>query len=191
MTTVKLTLTDIALLSLLRQGGANGYVDIEHVAVDASMLAPSDFRLRHYPDHPDVDAVRRALARRPDIVLTGDGGRTRMLTPQGLADARRAEAAMNEPEARAGTTRRSAPASVQRLLRHAARRRWSDLGIAGLDREDVVDLLLGSPGDSVDLLRQRAQRARTQAIEWGHEDLAKMLSEIETVLAQLFAREGP
>lgn len=182
-----ITHTDVALVALLRRGGDQRLVDVEHVAVEALSISPQGFRLRHYPEHPDLEATRVALHREPGTsrkghrwVITGDRGRARMLTAEGLIRAQHAEEALRTAasEPTKAAPQRTFPSAIARMLRHPALARWQSGGIATVDGEDVADLLLVAPGETADALRRRAARARTTALSWGQHDLAKMLEEI-------------
>lgn len=85
---------DFLLLGFFLAGGAETYVDIEHVAVKLFELAPTQFSWRLYPQYPSLEAVQRAIGngrirhgyryvRRPQSSKSTE----RMLTAEGIARA--------------------------------------------------------------------------------------------------------
>jgi len=173
---------DYVMLALLRIGGAEHFVDIEHLAVEAYRLAPTLFRWRHYPEFPSVEVVRTALRHARDrsevqLYIAGDGGRSRMLTAAGLERARNFERSLQlsptTPEE--GTLRRPVNRELLRMERHPGFAKWKSQGIGAVNRHDLADLLACSPSSGREVFIRRLERVRTIAVDWGRAELAAFL----------------
>src|SRR5579862_3677341 len=80
---------DILLVGLLLAGGAEKYVDIEHIANACYRIAPTQFRWRLY-DYPSLESVQRGVGNlrrmsgEPFITKPKSNSTERMLTVRGI-----------------------------------------------------------------------------------------------------------
>jgi hypothetical protein len=189
------TLADYVLLALLQVGGAEGMVDLEHVAVKAHRMMPNMFRWRYY-DYPDVAKVRTAFKdgdRRGSnpLVLKGDRGRARMLTAEGLQRARKLERRLTPADGRDDAAlRRPINRDLVRMERHPGFLMWQHAGIKDVDRYDLADMLECAPGSPRAVFLDRVERARTLATEWDRDELAAFLMECGIGLDDLMKDRG-
>jgi hypothetical protein len=190
-----MTAYDIAVLAALNVGAADGPIDIEHIAVEAFRLAPDLFRWRHY-DYPSAETTRVAIKNAPArYFISGNAGRSRMLSPEGLERARILSAARvpeTEPVRDSPLLRRAATRELARLERHPAFRRWRDEGhdISSIDQHDLGDLLYCDPGARAEVFRERLDKAIAQAMRWNRAEMTDFLKECLGTLPERLAREG-
>ena len=86
--TNRLTNPEVATYALWRVGGAKEPCDTEHVAALCWKIAPSRFSWKHYPEFPDKEIIRFALAdakkKKCGELVDGSGGEGWLLTTNGI-----------------------------------------------------------------------------------------------------------
>ncbi len=84
----RLTNQEVATYALWRVGGAKEPRDTEHVAALCWKIAPTRFSWKHYPEFPDKETIRFALAdakkKKYGELVHGSGGDGWLLTTNGI-----------------------------------------------------------------------------------------------------------
>lgn len=187
------TQKDFVLVALLRAGGAEGFVDIEDIAVSAHRLAPAMFGWRRYPELPSAEATRIALrdAERTlgPLFLRGDAGRTRRFSAAGLKAAEAAQDRVGDGQ-EDGTLRRRPNRDLLRFEQHPAFRQWATSGISAVGRDDLADMLVCSPGSPAVVFQDRLNAAEAAAASWHRGELEAFLRDALSNLDSVLSRRG-
>jgi hypothetical protein len=164
-------------------GGAEGYVDIEKVALRAYELAPDRFSWRTTP-LPSWERVRTAFvhanqrARRQGLAplaVSNKSGDAWRLTSEGLLWSRAT------PRAPSFTGKRSGKslARVRDLRRHRVFMRYlHGTPVSEFERFELADLLICPPDSSGDVVLRKLDAARAAAADLGDQELRQFLDAI-------------
>jgi hypothetical protein len=181
----------LALTLLDRLGGAERFVDIEEVALEAFKLAPDRFGWRTRRDLPSWERVRTAFvhanqeAQRREIgpvLFSNKEGEAWRLTAQGVKYAR--ENAGKVLDATKGTRPiRRGGASVNRVRQirnHPAFRRFMQgTLISEIERYQLADLLLCPPDSTEAAVMRKVDKAEAAAVDVDDQDVQRFLGEVE------------
>jgi hypothetical protein len=176
----------IVLASLERLGGAQRYVDIEEVTIEAYRIAPERFSWRTKREFPSQERVRTAFvhanqgqhrkAQGPLVVSNTDGS-SWMLTFEGLAWIRKNAISAEHVREGGRIPGRGKSVSARRIReirKHRAFEAYCNgTPIARIARHELAELLVCPPDAPRDAVRRKVDRALTAAVDV--EDDAVML----------------
>jgi hypothetical protein len=201
--------TELILLAILLAGGAEGYADIEDVAVMAFQISAQRFgwRSRAYPSDKIVGQAFADLESRHGDHLTRRGSgkvATRMLTAEGLrtslevADrlagthfkdvnavlAYFASAGADADTASASAERRPVQGELRALHRHSAYQRWAnqDEVLGDIDIWQLADALSCLPDAPSWAIKNQLAKLEAMAERWQDAEAAKFLRDVATRL---------
>lgn len=149
----RLTNYQVAAFALWAAGGATRRVDTEDVAVVCWRYAPSRFSWKKYPDYPDKEVVRFALAdakkSKNGAIVAGDATEGWRLTPMGIRWVKNNDTWLREFETRPGRSRLSAEddASLRKVRSHSLFEAWGrgETRPSRYDIADVADVTADAP----------------------------------------------
>lgn len=187
------TSTDVFLWALYELGGAEDFVDVELVLLEAFRIAPQRFGWRTRPDLPDRlkgnMALHGADIKSPKLLIK-QGPDKRRLTLEGQ---RWIEENFDRlAESLGGDRVVEAPKSnrTSRLLSEATRSdvfiEWSETDTLATEKWRYADLLRCSPDSAPAVWKQRIETLRSAAYAAGREDFLKFLDQIVSDHADWF-----
>lgn len=175
---------DAVCLACFIAGGSLSPVQIEHIAIQAYELAPSQFCWTHYPDRIDLRKVQYALkneALSPDTRLVGSVKNGYQLTPGGLEWSRKVERGLRE--ATPTETRDVAPkieAERRRLRATTAFKKYSKGAVETLNRQDFDGFVRVNDYFPQAMRSQRI--AKIENVVAGDGDLERVWTSLKSIL---------
>jgi hypothetical protein len=167
--------------ALYQLGGADHFVDVEHVFNRCNGLAPERFAWRVYK-YPNYKTLAKALrdfeGKHPSFFLKTNDGLKRQLSAEGikwiLERKERFESILEVPSKNQPTRR-----TGQRILNEFRDHPLTQSFVVGepltLKKFEVADLLLCSPDSSVDVWKERLETYRAAAIASHRTELVAFL----------------
>jgi len=186
----------LALASLYQLGGAEGFVDIEDVALSAFTLSPDRFGWRTRRDYPSWERVRTAFVHanqgekrrgRSPLVISNTLGTAWRLTAEGVAFVHANYRTFGPQEQ---LRRRSGKAAdrVRQIRHHAAFVAFSNgTPVVDIKRFQLADLLLCPPDSSIASVRRKLDAAKAAAVEQGDVAVTHFLDNVAEVLGTKWA----
>ncbi len=196
---MRLTKKDVAVMALVKLGGASKLIDTEDAAIVAHAIDRDAFGWKKYPERVDLDAVRTTLRHE------GEGKNPRIegsiqngwhLTPAGVAwseanpgllgDTKIAVAPTSSATQRWRAETREAGAAVNRVRTSEAFRLWSQ-GKAFTSRQAAGVFRI----DEYTPMKERTRKtARLQEMTRGDEDIETFMKEAISAALELRAPVG-
>ena len=181
----------VVMTVLDRLGGAERFVDIEEVALEAFKLAPDRFGWRTRRDLPSWERVRTAFVHANQearsrgigpVLFSNQEGEGWRLTAQGVKYARentwKVQAAPTE-----GRPMRRGGASVSRVRQirnHPAFSRFMHgTPVAEIERYQLAEVLLCPPDSPVAAVIRKVATAEAAAADVGDKEVQRFLGEVE------------
>jgi hypothetical protein len=181
----------LALTLLDRLGGAERFVDIEEVALEAFKLAPDRFGWRTRRDLPSWERVRTAFVHANQeaqkretgpVLFSNKEGEAWRLTAQGVKYARENAGKIQAATGGARPTRRggASVSRVRQIRNHPAFRRFMQgTPVAEIERYQLADLLLCPPDSPVAAVMRKVDTAEAAAVDVADEEVQRFLGEVE------------
>ncbi len=179
----------LALTLLDRLGGAERFVDIEEVALEAFKLAPERFGWRTRRDLPSWERVRTAFvhanqeAQRREIgpvLFSNKEGEAWRLTAQGVKYARENAGKIQAAAARGARRGGASVSRIRQIRNHSAFRRFMQgTPVAEIERYQLADLLLCPPDSPVAAVMRKVDTAEAAAVDVADEEVQRFLGEVE------------
>ena len=180
------TNSEVFLWALYELGGADEFVDVEDVFIQAFELAPLRLSWRTRADLPDLKKCSKALRDADDrspLLLVKKGAERRQLTAEGqkwiednfdrLAEALRSNQVVKAPRTRT-------PARlVGYALRSTAHKKWAESGEITDEKWRIADMLRCSPDSARTVFRERLETLRAAAYSAGREDALAFLDALQ------------
>jgi hypothetical protein len=180
----------IALASLERRGGAERYVDIEDVTIEAYRIAPERFSWRTKREFPSQERVRTAFVHanqqhqrkeRGPLVVSNTDGSSWKLTAEGLDWIRRktARADRSIKVARVASSGSVSARRIREIRRHPAFEAYRNgKPIAQIARHELAELLVCPPDAPRTAVLRKLDRARTAAVDVQDDEVTRFLEEV-------------
>ena len=180
----------LALAALDHLGGAERYIDIEDVAIEAHGLAADRFSWRTRREFPSLERVRTAFVhanqteqRRggPPLVISNRDGSSWKLTAEGIALARSNSARIQAATGRAAPARRTGRTSerVRQIRRHPAFGAFTHgTPVADIPRHELADLLICPPDSPADAVIRKVSAAKAAAVDVDDIEVKEFLDQV-------------
>lgn len=181
----------LALAALERLGGAERYIDIEAVTLEAYRMAPDRFSWRTRRDYPSWERVRTAFVHANQqeqkraggsLVVSNTDGSAWKLTAEGVAFVRNHTARIAGPIAKGGPPRRTGRLveRVRGIRRHRAFRNFvNGTAVADIPRYELAELLLCPPDSPREAVRRKLDAAKAAAVNVGDDEVRRFLEEVQ------------
>jgi|SRR5208282_2664207 len=182
----------IALAALERLGGAERYIDIEDVTLEAYSKAPDRFSWRTKHQYPSQERVRTAFVHanqreqkrgRGPLVVSKTDGTAWKLTSDGLVWVRQNNTTRSGRVA--GGAGSMSTKRVRDIRRHHAFEAYRNgTPIAQIARHELAELLVCPPDAPREAVRRKVDRARLAAVDVRDDEVKRFLEEIDEEVAR-------
>ena len=180
----------LALAALEHLGGAEHYVDIENVTLEAYRIAPDRFSWRTRRDYPSWERVRTAFVHANQkeqkregglLVVSNTDGSSWKLTANGVAFVRKYAARIEGLAAKGRPKRRSGKSAerVRQIRRHRAFQAFKHgTPVADMARHQLADILLCPPDSPQEGVRRKLDAAKAAAVDVDDGEVGRFLEEL-------------